>query len=101
MKMIKTVRDLNIKNKRVIIRVDFNVPMEEGKITDDTRIVAALETINYCIDNDSRIILLSHLGRVKEPRDLEKNDLAPVAERLSKLLKKEVLFSEKTRGTNL
>ena len=101
MKMIKTVRDLNIKNKRVIIRVDFNVPMEEGKITDDTRIVAALETINYCIDNDSRIILLSHLGRVKEPRDLEKNDLAPVAERLSKLLKKEVLFSEKTRGANL
>ena len=101
MKMIKTVRDLNIKNKRVIIRVDFNVPMEDGKISDDTRIVAALETINYCIDNDARIILLSHLGRVKEPRDLETNDLAPVAERLSKLLKKEVLFSEKTRGANL
>ena len=101
MKMIKTVRDLNIKNKRVIIRVDFNVPMEEGKITDDTRIVAALDTINYCIDNNAKVILLSHLGRVKEPRDLEKNDLAPVAKRLSELLNKEVLFSEKTRGKAL
>ena len=101
MKIIKTLRDLNIKNKKVIIRVDFNVPMEDGKIVDDTRIRAALETINYCVANNSKIILMSHLGRVKEPKDLETNDLAPVAERLSDLLGKEVLFSEKTRGAEL
>ena len=101
MKIIKTVRDLNIKNKKVIIRVDFNVPMENGEIVDDTRIKAAIDTISYCINNNSKIILLSHLGRVKEPKDLEKNDLAPVAVRLSQLLNKEVLFSEKTRGTEL
>ena len=101
MKIIKTLRDLNIKNKKVIIRVDFNVPMEDGKIVDDTRIRAALETINYCVANNSKIILMSHLGRVKEPKDLETNDLAPVAERLSDLLGREVLFSEKTRGPKL
>ena len=101
MKIIKTLRDLNIRNKKVIIRVDFNVPMEDGKIVDDTRIRAALETINYCVANNSKIILLSHLGRVKEPKDLEKNDLAPVAERLRELLGKEILFSPKTRGTEL
>ena len=99
--MIKTVRDLNIRNKRVIIRVDFNVPMEDGRIVDDNRIRAALDTINYCIENNTKVILLSHLGRVKEPRDLEKNDMAPVAERLSQLLKKHILFSEKTRGPEL
>ena len=101
MKIIKTIRDVNIKNKKVIIRVDFNVPMENGEIVDDTRIKAALDTITYCINNNSKIILLSHLGRVKEPKDLEKNDLAPVAKRLSQLLNKEVLFSEKTRGAEL
>jgi len=101
MKIIKTLRDLNIRNKKVIIRVDFNVPMEDGKIVDDTRIRAALETINYCVANNSKIILMSHLGRVKEPKDLETNDLAPVAERLSDLLGREVLFSEKTRGAEL
>ena len=101
MKMIKTIRDLNIRNKKVIIRVDFNVPMENGTIVDDTRIKAALETINYCVANNSKIILLSHLGRVKEPKDLATNDLAPVAERLSELLHKPVLFSEKTNGPEL
>ena len=98
---MKTIKDLNIDNKKVIIRCDFNVPMKEGKITDDTRIVAALETINYCLEKNAKVILLSHLGRVKEEADLAKNDLAPVADRLSKLLKKDVLFSEKTRGPEL
>ena len=101
MKIIKTIRDVNIKNKKVIIRVDFNVPMENGEIVDDTRIKAAIDTITYCINNNSKVILLSHLGRVKEPKDLEKNDLAPVAKRLSELLNKEVKFSEKTRGAEL
>lgn len=98
---MKTIRDLDIDNKKVIIRCDFNVPIKDGKITDDTRIVGALETIKYCIDHNAKIILLSHLGRVKEEADLEKNSLAPVANRLSELLDKDILFSEKTRGEEL
>lgn len=98
---MKTIRDLNIDNKRVIIRCDFNVPIKEGEIVDDTRIKGALPTIQYCIDHGCKIILLSHLGRVKEEADLEKNDLSPVADRLSELLGKDILFSEKTRGPEL
>ena len=98
---MKTIKDLDIENKKVIIRCDFNVPIKDGKIVDDTRIVGALETIKYCIDKDCKIILLSHLGRVKEEGDLAKNDLSPVAQRLSELLKKDILFSEKTRGDEL
>ena len=98
---MKTIRDLDLENKRVIIRCDFNVPIKDGKIVDDTRIVGALDTIQYCLDRNCSIILLSHLGRVKEKEDLEKNNLAPVAARLAELLKKDVLFSEKTRGEEL
>ncbi len=98
---MKTIRDLDLENKRVIIRCDFNVPIKDGKIVDDTRIVGALDTIQYCLDRNCSIILLSHLGRVKEKEDLEKNNLAPVAARLAELLKKDVLFSEKTRGDEL
>ena len=98
---MKTIRDLNIDGKKVIIRCDFNVPMKDGKITDDTRIVGALPTIEYCIDHGCKIILMSHLGRVKEEKDLAENDLSPVAERLSELLQKDILFSEKTRGKEL
>ena len=96
-----TIRDIDLTNKRVIIRCDFNVPIKDGKITDDTRIKAALETINYCIEHNSKIILLSHLGRIKEESDLKKNDLSPVAKRLSELLERDILFSEKTRGQEL
>ena len=98
---MKTLKDLDLENKKVIIRCDFNVPMKDGKIVDDTRIIGALETINYCLDKHCKVILLSHLGRVKEEADLAKNDLSPVAKRLSELLKKDVLFSEKTRGEEL
>ena len=98
---MKTIKDLDIDNKRVIIRCDFNVPIKEGVIVDDTRIRGALPTIKYCIDHGSKVILLSHLGRVKEAEDLAKNDLSPVADSLSKLLEKDVLFSEKTRGEEL
>ena len=98
---MKTIKDLDLKNKKVIIRCDFNVPIKDGKIVDDTRIVGALETIKYCLDNNCKVILLSHLGRVKEEADLEKNNLYPVANRLSELLEKDVLFSEKTRGEEL
>ena len=98
---MKTIRDIDINNKRVIIRCDYNVPIKDGKIVDDTRIVEAIPTIKYCLDNNCKVILMSHLGRVKEEADLEKNNLQPVADRLSELLEKDILFSEKTRGEEL
>ena len=76
---MKTIKDINIEGKKVIIRCDFNVPIKDGKIIDDTRIKASLKTINYCLEHNAKVILLSHLGRVKEEADLKKNDLAPVA----------------------
>jgi len=98
---MKTIKDINIENKKVLIRCDFNVPIKEGKIVDDTRIKGALQTINYCLEKNAKVILLSHLGRVKEEADLAKNNLAPVAIRLSELLEQEVVFIEKTRGQEL
>ena len=98
---MKTIKDMNIENKTVLIRCDFNVPIKEGKIIDDTRIVSSLQTINYCLEKNAKIILFSHLGRIKEEADLEKNNLAPVALRLSELLNKEVKFISKTRGEEL
>lgn len=95
--MKKTIRDYDLNGKKVIIRVDFNVPIKDGVIKDDNRIRESLKTINYAIDNNAKVILLSHLGRVKEESDLAKNDLAPVAKRLSELLGKEVIFSPTTR----
>ena len=95
---MKTVKDFNLNNQKVIIRCDFNVPIDKGKITDDTRIIESLETINYCLEKGAKVILLSHLGRVKETKDLEKNDLKIVSKRLRKLLNKEVVFINKTRG---
>lgn len=98
---MKTIKDMDLNNKKVIIRCDFNVPIKEGKIIDDTRIKASLETINYCLEHNAKVILMSHLGRVKEEADLAKNDLKPVAERLSTLLNKEVKFISVTRGEAL
>lgn len=98
---MKTIKDMDIENKKVLIRCDFNVPMKDGEIVDDTRIVAALPTIQYAIDNNAKIILFSHLGRIKEEQDLEKNNLAPVAKRLEELLKRPVIFAEETRGKSL
>lgn len=98
---MKTIKDIDINNKKVLIRCDFNVPIKEGKIVDNTRIVGALPTIKYAIEHNAKVILLSHLGRIKEETDLDKNNLAPVAQELSKLLEKDILFSEKTRGSEL
>ncbi len=99
--MKKTIKDYDLHGKRVIIRCDFNVPMKDGKITDDTRIQAALPTIEYAINESAKVILMSHLGRVKEEKDLVKNDLFPVAQRLSNLLNQKVLFCEATSGSEL
>lgn len=98
---MKTIKDLDIKNKKVIIRCDFNVPLKDGKITDDNRIVGALSTIKYAIDQNAKVILMSHLGRVKEEKDLKENSLEPVAKRLEELLGKKVIFVNATRGEEL
>ena len=96
--MKKTIRDFDLKDKKVIIRVDFNVPIKDSIIEDDNRIKQSLETINYAIEKGAKVILLSHLGRIKEESDKEKNTLEPVALRLSELLDKEIIFVEETRG---
>lgn len=100
-RMIKTLKDINIENKKVIIRCDFNVPIENNKIIDDKRIKSSIDTINYCLDKNCKIILMSHLGRIKEEKDLEKNNLKIIVEPLSKLLKRKVKFINETRGKNL
>ena len=97
----KIVSDLNLKGKKVLIRVDFNVPMKDGKITDDTRVRAALPTIEYVVNNGGKAIVFSHLGRVKEEADIAKNDIAPVAKRLEELIGKTVKFVNATRGKEL
>ena len=97
----KIVSDLKVKGKKVLIRVDFNVPMKNGVITDDTRVRAALPTIEYVVNNGGKAIVFSHLGRVKEAADIEKNNIAPVAKRLEELIKKPVKFVNATRGKEL
>ena len=97
----KIVSDLNVKGKKVLIRVDFNVPMKNGVITDDTRVRAALPTIEYVVNNGGKAIVFSHLGRVKVAEDIAKNDIAPVAKRLEELIKKPVKFVNATRGKEL
>lgn len=97
----KTLNDIQVNGKTVLVRVDFNVPMSNGEITNDNRIEAALPTINFLLENNAKVVLFSHLGRIKSEEDKAKNNLEPVAKRLSELLNKEVQFSEKTRGEEL
>ena len=99
--MKKTIRDFDLSGKKVLIRVDFNVPMKDSVITDNNRIVESLPTIKYALDNNAKVILLSHLGRVKEESDLVKNNLEPVSRELSRLLEREVTFVSVTRGAEL
>ena len=103
----KTVKDLDVKGKRVLVRVDFNVPLKDGVITDDNRIQAALPTINYLTEHGAKVILLSHLGKIdhKDPEKCEagkkKNNMAPVAARLQELVSSKVTFVPVTRGEEL
>lgn len=94
----KSVTDLIVKGKKVLVRVDFNVPMKNGVITNDNRIVAALPTLNYLLENGAKVIAFSHLGKVKTEEDKLTSSLRPVAERLAELLEKPVTFVPETRG---
>ncbi len=97
----KVVTDLNVKGKKVLMRVDFNVPMKDGKITNDNRIVAAVPTIKYVLENGGKVIAFSHLGRVKTEEDKASKSLAAVAVRLAEVLGQEVKFVPATRGEEL
>ena len=99
--MYKTIKDYNLKGKKVIIRCDFNVPIEDGIVKDDNRIRKSLRTIRYARKEGAKVILLSHLGRVKTEEDKEKYSLKPVCEVLSKLLRKKVKFFDNTRGKEI
>ncbi|MDR7697537.1 phosphoglycerate kinase [Lactococcus lactis] len=100
--MVKlTVKDVELKGKKVLVRVDFNVPIKDGVITNDNRITAALPTIKYILEQGGRAVLFSHLGRVKEEADKAGKSLAPVAKALSEKLGQDVVFPGTTRGAEL
>lgn len=99
--MKKTIRDYELKGKKIIIRVDFNVPIKDNTIIDDNRIKESLPTIKYATNNGAKVILMSHLGRIKTKDDLAKNSLKIVADRLSDLLNTKVIFISETRGEKL
>ena len=96
-----TVADLQLEGKKVLMRVDFNVPVKDGVVGDDNRIVAALPTIKYVLDHKGKAILFSHLGRIKKEEDKPGLSMRPVAEKLSNLLNKPVTFVPVTRGAQL
>src|SRR5512133_2826953 len=93
----KTVKDVDVKGKRVLVRVDFNVPIADGSVTDDTRVRAALPTIRYLIDHGARVILCSHLGRPKGEPDPQFS-LKPVRRTLQRLIGRNVAFVTETVG---
>ena len=98
---MRKITDLKLEGKTVIVRVDYNVPIKGGIVTDDNRIRQSLETINYLIEKKCKIVLLSHLGKIKTKEDLEKNTLQPVKMILEKLLDRDILFSKELKGTEL
>ena len=97
----KTIKDIEVSGKKVLVRVDFNVPIKEGVIKDDNRIKAALPTLKYLLEKGAKVIAFSHLGRVKVEEDKASKTLAPVAKRLEELLGKSVKFVPDTRGSEL
>ena len=95
------VSDVDVQDKKVLMRADFNVPVKDNQITNDNRIVAALPTIKYIIEHQGKLILLSHLGRVKSAADKAGLTLKPVAQRLSELLNQDVKFISVNEGPEL
>ncbi len=96
-----TIDDIEVMGKKVLVRVDFNVPLKDSIITDDNRIKAALPTINYLINQGAKVILFAHLSKIKTIEDQEKYTLKPIAQRLSEILKKDVIFINQTQGEKL
>lgn len=99
--MKQTLQNTNVSNQTVILRVDYNVPMNNGMILDDTKIKETLDTINYLLKENCKIIILSHLGKIKTEADKKKNSLEPIAKRLKELLKQEVYFSKENFNPEL
>lgn len=99
--MKRRIQDMNVKNKRVLLRCDFNVPVKDGVILDDSKIVAALFTIDYLVKQGAKVIIMSHFGKVKTEEDKEKNSLAIVASHLQKLVNTKVVFSKQPRSLYL
>ena len=99
--MYKTLRNTDVKDKRVVLRCDLNVPIKDGVILDDSKIKASLETINYLVDQNCKIVILSHLGKVRKKEDKAKNSLEPVYLRLKELLGRDIYFSRETRTVNM
>lgn len=98
---MKYIEDINIENKRVILRLDLNVTIKDNMIIDDTKIVKAIPTIKYILNKNCNVLIMSHLGKVKTEEDKEKNSLFPVCKRLEELLGLKIKFIDKTRGTEL
>ncbi|PKQ10204.1 MAG: phosphoglycerate kinase [Actinobacteria bacterium HGW-Actinobacteria-9] len=96
----QTIKDVDVRGKRVLVRVDFNVPLSEGSVTDDTRIRAALPTLRYLVDHDARVVIVSHLGRPKGEPDPQYS-LRPVRRVLARLLGRNVHFAESTIGEDV
>ena len=91
--MKQLLKNMNINNKRVILRCDLNVPIKDGNVLDETKIIKSLETINYLLKENCKIVILSHLGRIKSEEDKKQNSLEPVRISLAKLLNKEIKFA--------
>ena len=96
--MIKNICDVNLKNKVVFLRVDYNVPIKDGVVENDARIRATIPTIKHILQNDAKLVILSHLGRIKTLEDIKKNSLKIVADKLQELLDVKVKFVDATRG---
>lgn len=95
---MKTINEINVENKTILLRCDLNVSIKNNKILSDERIKASLKTINYLIEKNAKVIIMSHLGKIKEEKDKDKNSLFIVYKRLCELLKTKVLFSSDTKG---
>lgn len=99
--MKQCLQNMDVKNKKVILRVDYNVPMQNGMILDDTKIKETLETINYLMEENCKIVILSHLGKIKTSEDKYRYSLKPIAEHLKKLLQTEVYFTNDNMSPDL
>lgn len=99
--MKKRIQDMDVRNKRVLLRCDFNVPVKDGQILDDSKIVASLNTIDYLVKEGAKIIIMSHFGKVKTEEDKANNSLAPIAAHLQRLVNTKVIFSRQPRSLYL